>query len=268
MFELLASKSGHVHVCGHRGHSIGAPENTMAAFRQTKELGGTSCEIDIVMSKDGEIVVLHDITLDRTTNGRGLAADHTATEIVALDAGSSFSADYAGEPVPLLRDTLFYAKEEDMGLHIEIKDSRNEDALIARLGELLAETAAADQVVVISFDHKQLLKAKARIPGVRTEGITHARHADPRGLVRTAKLDSVSVELGRFYAEDAEAIHAAGAAIRFHLPAPSKLSAVERYGWDIRAEVGELLRKGYIDSVSGDDVAYLRRLVDDFPIES
>ena len=268
MFELLASRSGSVHVCGHRGHSIGAPENTIAAFRRTKALGGTSCEIDVVLSKDREIVVLHDITLDRTTNGEGFAADHTAEQITRLDAGSSFSTDYAGEPVPLLRDTLFFAKEEGMGLHVEIKDARNEDALIDRLGELVEETQTKDYVAVISFDHQQLLKAKERIPGIRTEGITHARHVDPGALVRTARLDSVSVELGRFYPEDATAIHDAGVAIRFHLPEPRKLYALERHGWNIRGTVGEMLSQGCIDSVSGDDVAYLRALVDDFPIKT
>ncbi len=266
MFELLASRSGRVHVCGHRGHSIGAPENTLAAFKQTKELGGSSCEIDVVLSQDGEIVVLHDITLDRTTNGTGFAADMPASQIAQLDAGSSFSQDFAGEPVPLLHETLAFAREEEMGLHIEIKDSRNADALIDRLGALVEETATRDWIVVISFDHQQLLKVKERIPGVRTEGITHARHADPAAMVRSAKLDSVSVELGRFYPEDAEAIHAAGVAIRFHLPVPRKLNHLERHGWDIRQHVGDMLSAGCVDSVSGDDVAYLRALVDDFPL--
>ena len=88
MFELLASRSGRVHVCGHRGHSIGAPENTIAAFQRTKELGGSSLEIDVVLSQDREIVVLHDETLDRTTNGSGFAADMPASRITQLDAGS------------------------------------------------------------------------------------------------------------------------------------------------------------------------------------
>ena len=266
MFELLASRSGRVHVCGHRGHSIGAPENTIAAFQRTKELGGSSFEIDVVLSQDREIVVLHDETLDRTTSGTGFAADMPALRITQLDAGSSFSAEHAGERVPLLRDTLVFAKEQEMGLHIEIKDRRNEDALIDRLGVLVEETQTRDWAVVISFDHQQLLKAKARIPGIRTEGITHARHADPTSLVRAAKLDSVSVELDRFYPEDAAAIHAAGVAIRLHLPVPSKLEKLQRYGRDVRQEVGEMLSAGCMDSISGDDVAYLRALVDDFPL--
>ena len=67
MYELLASKAGRVHVCGHRGHCIDRPENTMAAFCRAVEFGCTSLEIDVVLSGDGDIVVLHDITVDRTT---------------------------------------------------------------------------------------------------------------------------------------------------------------------------------------------------------
>ena len=264
MYDLLASKSGRVHVCGHRGHSIDQPENTMAAFRRAVELGGTSLEIDIVMSGDGDIVVLHDLTVDRTTNGRGFAEDMTNAEICALDAGSAFHEKFAGERVPLLSDILVFAREEQIGLHCEIKDPGNEDALIARLDDLLDDTDAIDWFVAISFDHQQLAKAKAAIPGLRTEGITHARHVDPVGLVARAGLDSVSVEVDRFRADDGHAIPSAGVAIRCHLPVPSKIAKIERYGRDVRGHVGGLIREGLIDVLSGDDVEYLRALVDEY----
>ena len=71
-----------------------------------------------------------------------------------------------------------------------------------------------------------------------------------------------------FYPEDATAIHAAGAAIRFSLPVPSKLETLARYGWNVRQEVGDMLSAGCIDTLSGNDVTYLRALVDDFPLTS
>ena len=100
MFELLASRRGTVYACGHRGHAIAAPENTMVAFRLAKEKGAGSCEIDIVLSGDNEVVVLHDITVDRTTDGHGYAHDMTAHEITSLDAGTYFDPKFAGEPCP------------------------------------------------------------------------------------------------------------------------------------------------------------------------
>lgn len=264
MHELLASKAGRVHVCAHRGHCVDRPENTMAAFRRAADLGCTSLEIDVVLSGDGEIVVLHDITVDRTTDGRGLAGDMTAAEICALDAGSKFHPDHAGERVPLLSEVLHFAIEEGVGLHCEIKDSLNEDALIARLAELLEETGSMDWLVAISFDHQQLLKARTVIPGLRTEGITHARHVDPAGLVLRAGLASVSVEADRFRAEDGRAIHEAGVAIRCHLPRPEVIASYAQYGLDLRSVAGRWVADGVVDTLSGDDVGYLRALVDEF----
>jgi len=264
MHELLASKSGRVHVCGHRGQSVDYPENTMAAFRRAVELGADALEIDIVTSGDGDIVVLHDIALDRTTNGQGPANGKTAAQIHALDAGSKCAGRFAGEPVPLLGEVLAYARDNHIGLHVEIKDAENEDILIARLKDLLAETGAMDWVVAISFDHQQLAKAKAMIPGLRTEGITHARHVDPRGLVTRAGLDSVSVEVDVFRAEDGRAIHAVGVAIRCHLPPPARIAAIESYGRAVRSVVGGWVAEGVVDCLSGDDVGYLRALVDEF----
>ncbi|MFQ5623023.1 MAG: glycerophosphodiester phosphodiesterase [Paracoccaceae bacterium] len=264
MYHLHAVSAGQVHICGHRGHSKEFPENTMAAFAGAVDLGASALEIDVVMSGDGEIVVLHDITLDRTTDGFGLAESFTADEITRLDAGSHHHPRFAGEKVPLLRDVLEFAQEHSVGLHTEIKDFKNEDALIGRLAALLNETGAHDFFVALSFDHVQLSKAKDRIPGLRTEGITHARHVDPAALVFGAGLDSVSVEAERFRAEDGRAIHDAGVAIRCHLPAPHKIESLQRYGRDVRTTVGAWIEEGVVDCLSGDDVGYLRALVDDF----
>ena len=76
------------------------------------------------------------------------------------------------------------------------------------------------------------------------------------------------MEFGRFYPEDASAIHAAGVAVRLSLPVPSKLEKLERYGLNVRQELGKMLSAGCMDAVSGDDVSYLRALVDDFPLAS
>ncbi|MHA1566431.1 MAG: glycerophosphodiester phosphodiesterase [Alphaproteobacteria bacterium] len=267
MFDLLASRSGTVRACGHRGHAIAAPENTMAAFRLAKEHGAESCEIDIVLSSDNEIVVLHDITVDRTTNGHGYARDLTAQQITNFDAGAYFDPKFAGERVPLLREVLTFAKDEQVGFHIELKDYEHNGPMFDRLAALLDETGAMDWVVVISFDHPQLLKAKQHIPGLRTEGITHARHCDPADLARRAQLDSVSIEARSFHPDDARALHDAGVAIRCHVPVPEKIAFHEGYGRKIRDQVGQWLGDGLIDSLSGDDVAYLSALINDYPLK-
>ena len=239
----------------------------MAAFRRAVELGCTSLEIDVVMSRDRDIVVLHDLTVDRTTDGRGLVGDMTVAQLQMLDAGVGFHRDFAGERIPLLSEVLEFAREQRVGVHCEIKDPGNEDALIARLAEILEQTGTIDWLVAISFDHQQLAKAKAAIPGLRTEGITHARHVDPAGLVVRSGLDAISVEVNTFRAEDGHAIHGVGVAVRCHLPAPAVIDSYARYGLDLRQIAGGWVAEGVVDTLSGDDVGYLRELVDEFSPE-
>jgi len=266
MIHWLARENGFVHVCGHRGHSIGTPENTAAAIRATKDFGGSTVEIDCVLTADDEIILLHDQTLDRTTNGKGLAAAKPWVEIQALDAGAWFSPVYAGEPVPTLTDTIRLAQRLGMGLVVEIKERRRVDRFLERLDDVLTDTAGHGQVIVISFDHMVLKHAKARIPGLRTEGITHARHADIVGVARAAGLDSVSIEHMMFRPEDAEALHAAGVAIRLHVQRPEWFTRELALGLDHRPQLGAWLGAGLADSLSGDDVAWLAALVAENPL--
>jgi len=259
--RLLARENGFVHVCGHRGHSIAAPENTLAALRMAREAGATSCEIDLVLTKDDEILLAHDLILDRISDGRGPIAEKTAAEIATLDAGSWFAPQFAGERLPGLREVLAYAQPAGLGLVAEIKERQRIDQLIERLAALLEETGALADVVLISFDHVDLRRAKDLIPGIRTEGITHARHADPVGVARSARLDSLSIELDRFDPEDAQALHAAGIAIRCHVPPPQKLAHDRQYGIDPLPQLQAWLAAGLIDTLSGDDVTFLADLV-------
>jgi glycerophosphoryl diester phosphodiesterase len=264
--RLLASDNGFVHVCGHRGHSIAAPENTLAALKAAKAAGATSCEIDLVLTRDDEILLAHDLTLERTTDGRGLIASKTAAEIAALDAGGWFAPGFVGERMPSLRAVLAYAKVAGLGLVAEIKERARIGRLVECLARLLEETGGQDDVVLISFDHVDLRRAKDVIPGIRTEGITHARHADPVGVARAAQLDSLSIELDRFHPDDARALHAAGIALRCHIPPPQELAQDRQSGIDVLPDLQSWLSAGLIDTLSGDDVAFLADLVARSPL--
>jgi glycerophosphoryl diester phosphodiesterase len=264
--RLLASENGSVHVCGHRGHSSAAPENTLAALRAAKAAGATTAEIDVVLTQDDQIVLAHDLTLDRTTNGQGLIAERTAAEIATLDAGSWFGPEFAGEPMPSLPDVIDFAKAEGLGLVIEIKERFRVDRLTECLATLLETTGTRDDALLISFDHVDLRRAKERIPRLRTEGITQCRHADPVAVARAARLDSLSVELDRFHPDDARALHGGGIALRCHVPPPAELAELQRYGVDPLPTLSEWLAAGLIDSLSGDDVGFLAGLVAGAPL--
>jgi glycerophosphoryl diester phosphodiesterase len=86
----------------HRGASKNAPENTMAAFAAAVELGVDGLELDIHLSRDGIPVVIHDESLERTTNGRGFVSDASLVQLQQLDAGAWFSPEFTGEPLPTL----------------------------------------------------------------------------------------------------------------------------------------------------------------------
>lgn len=261
MKSFLARENDAIHICGHRGHSIGAPENTLAAFRANGRLGGSSIEIDTVLTADNEIVVLHDLLLDRTTNGTGAVKDKTLAEIATLDAGSWFSAEYAHERVPTLAETIALAHDIDLVIEIEIKEKLRLDAYAQALAKVLAKPADLGRVMAISFDHAHLKAMKAAIPGLRTGGIVHERYADPVAVAKAADLDELCIDLSVFDPEQAAALHDAGISIRCHAYDPKKIDEMEREGLEPVARLTEYLRAGLIDTLSGDDVDWLADLV-------
>lgn len=259
--QWLFSQNGFVHVCGHRGHSVAAPENTRAALRANRLLGGTTAEIDTVLTCDGEIVVIHDLTLDRTTNGTGAVADFTLDELQRLDAGSWFSPDHAGERILTLTEAITFARQIGLGLEVEVKEKRDLAGYGRALARALADPSDLAQVMMISFDHAHLHDLKQAIPGLVTGGICGARYADPVGLARAATLDEVCIDLSAFHPDDAAALHDAGIAIRCHAYNPAEMAEAQRAGLAWQDDLQRWLAGGLIDTLSGDDVAWCAAMV-------
>lgn len=112
-----------ISVAAHRGNSKYCPENTLAAFKSAMDLDPDMLEIDLHMTKDGEIIMMHDHTVDRTTNGTGLIREKTLAEMKALDAGSWKGAQFAGEQVPTFREFLEFLKDyPEVLVNVELKD--------------------------------------------------------------------------------------------------------------------------------------------------
>lgn len=95
-----------MHIIGHRGASAYAPENTFAAFEKARELGADFIELDVQLTKDGKLAVIHDDKVDRTTNGTGFVRHFTMKELKKFDAGSWFSPSFQGEKIPDLEDVF------------------------------------------------------------------------------------------------------------------------------------------------------------------
>jgi len=124
-----------VRIAAHRGNSKFFPENTMAAYRSALEMPIDQIEIDLHMTKDGEIVMIHDHTVDRTTDGTGLVREKTLEEIRTLDAGSWKGEQFKGEKIPLFREFLELVKDHpEMTVNVELKDyPREEDPEWAKI---------------------------------------------------------------------------------------------------------------------------------------
>ena len=105
----------------HRGYAAMAPENTLSSIEAALRAGATTIEVDIQMTADGKIVLMHDRTVDRTTDGSGQISDLTWEYVATLDAGSWFGDDYAGEPIPRIHQALASVMRADVTLAIEVK---------------------------------------------------------------------------------------------------------------------------------------------------
>lgn len=139
----------------HRGASCCAPENTLAAFAAAVASGANGIELDIHLSRDGIPVVIHDETLERTTDGCGAVAKMTLPQLQQLDAGSWFSPVFAGELIPTLEEVL-NAFAGQLRLNLELKEFRAGMAVL----ELLQHYPGAD-IVVSSFDCELLKRIRA-----------------------------------------------------------------------------------------------------------
>jgi len=188
MTARLRSATGRVRTVGHRGAQTDAPENTMAAFRSALAAGVDEVEFDVQLTSDGVPVVLHDATLDRTTDGHGPLRDRTLAEVARLDAGSWSAPQWTGERVPSLDQLCAWIADKPLDLSLEVKqpapgegqarDERSVPAILA----VLREHELIERTVIHAFDHPSIAQALALEPRAATallySGPVFAEHLD------------------------------------------------------------------------------------------
>lgn len=154
----------------HRGWSGRAPENTMAAIKLAlAEPGIQAIEVDVQLSKDGIPVLIHDFTLDRTTNGSGLVKDHTFDQLREWSAGSWFAEEFSNEQIPALEELFQAASQHTCRLNVELKTAGNLYPLLAeKVVELVEAYELASQVCLTSFDHEIIKRVKELQPSIKT----------------------------------------------------------------------------------------------------
>jgi glycerophosphoryl diester phosphodiesterase len=213
--QRLEQERGRVWVVGHRGAMGHCPENTLASFERGLELGADWIELDVHLSRDGALAVIHDETVDRTTNGHGAVRDHMLAELKALDAGSWFGPQFAGQQIPTLDEVLTWARPRNTIVDIEIKNAPVYYAGIeAAVVEAVRRHDMTERVIVISFDHAAVQQVKALESRIATGVLYAGRPVDAGlGMARQAQADAVLPHWAYVTAADVAAAHAAGLSV-------------------------------------------------------
>ena len=154
-------------IFAHRGFSLQYPENTMTAFRKALEAGADGIEMDARLTQDGQIVIMHDPTIDRTTNGKGKVRDMLLQEILGLDAGIKKGVVFENERVPML-EQVFAELGGKLLLNIELcnYDEGDNRQLANQTVELIEKYKLVDSVIISSFRFNNLVYVKDKNPGI------------------------------------------------------------------------------------------------------
>lgn len=179
-------------VTAHRGFSKVAPENTMPAFQAAMDCGADYIELDLQLTSDGQLVVIHDDKLDRTTNGKGLVERYTYEQLKTLSAGSWFSKDgeFDDVEIPLFSEVLELTGKDIM-LNIEIKKSGDPKKTAEKAVELIEEYGIVNSCYVTSFSYPALKKVKQLNPKIKTAFI--ANLATATSYAQLPYIDAVSM---------------------------------------------------------------------------
>ncbi len=169
-------------IMGHRGASAYEPENTLRSVKRALAMGVAAVELDVQLTRDGRLAVIHDETLHRTTNGRGAVRDFSLAELKRLDAGQ-------GEPIPSLEEVWDLVKGR-AHLIVELKQPEAAPALL----RFFREHEAWDGARVISFWHPALKLLKEQEPRLHTGVLLVGCPADPVGLAQAALADSLMLQ--------------------------------------------------------------------------
>lgn len=170
----------------HRGFSGKYPENTMLAFRKAiEEAGADGIELDVQLTRDGQVVIIHDEELKRTTGAPGVVSDYTLQELRQLDAAYLWKGQIDPEPIPTLREYFEYMKDRPQVTNIELKTGKNEyPGIEEKTWALIQEFHLEDRVLISSFNHYSIRRMQAIAPQLKYGLLVEAWIMDPAEYCR------------------------------------------------------------------------------------
>jgi glycerophosphoryl diester phosphodiesterase len=227
-------------VFGHRGARAYAPMNTLPSFELAADQGADGIELDVQLSKDGYPVVLHDFTVDDTTDGRGEVRDLTLAQLKALDAGYRFSELFRGTRIPLL-DEVFEAVGHSVYVNVELKapycDAEGRDeptGLEKAVAECIVGHRMTGRVIVSCFNPPSLRRFREALPEVPL-GFLYKRNSpvDTPGLMKDIPYDAYHPHYSLLSRREADIHHSAGRFINvWTVNRSSEASLLVSYGAD------------------------------------
>ena len=224
-------------IIAHRGDSANAPENTLSAFRLALVNGADGIELDVMLSADQKLVVIHDDTLDRTTNGHGQVGKTPFAALRELDAGGWFKPEFKGEPIPLL-DEVFEELGGKFLINVELKNYKTpKDQLPELVVALIKKHGLSESVLLSSFNARNLPRAKSMASEIRTGLLTlpGVLGLPMRGLLgRRSKADDLHPYYRDVSARMVESRHRLGQRVNvWTVDAPDDLRRMQAFGVDM-----------------------------------
>lgn len=181
-------------IYAHRGSSGTHPENTLAAFKVAAGLPIFGVEFDVHMTKDEELVIIHDEKINRTSNGKGFVKDMTLAELQTYDFGSWFSKESKGEVIPTLYEVLELFSETSLQLNIELKsDIFPYPGMAEKVLDLVGAMKLDSRVVISSFNHEMIRTVKQLAPHIQTAALFMEVLVDPLQYVRAIPADALHI---------------------------------------------------------------------------
>jgi glycerophosphoryl diester phosphodiesterase len=255
LFPLITTQLMATEIVAHRGASARAPENTVAAFRLAWELDTDACELDLHLTSDGEIAVIHDKDTHRTATIQKIVAETPMAELKKLDVGSWKDGIYAGEPIPTLMEALATLPEGKQRFFLEIKCGPEVVPVLAQ--QLQSWKPRASQLCIIAFNRTVAQDAKKALPWLKvyrlsSEKTKAKQPVDLTALIADTVADGLDgLDLSQDFPLDAESVKAVRAA------------GLEFYLWTVnRPEVARRFLDLGVDGLTTDDPVMLRREVE------
>lgn len=200
-------------IIAHRGASAYAPENTLESFKLAIEAGADGIELDVHLSKNSVPVVIHDYTLDRTTNGSGYVNELTDIELKNLDAGSWFGEQFSDQSIPLLSEVLELCKntDDDFIINIELKSGSTVYPQIEEKVLRIADNLGLNnKLLVSSFDHYAIEKIKNINKEIKTAALFAAAMVSPWRYLSTLEFDAYHIAWHRIDKQTIDECHKHG----------------------------------------------------------